>query len=164
MSINNMSYDIVYYSRCCDLDTAGRQRTIVRFFTRAPSCGSGRQPCCHACCNAIANNCDPEAALGKLGNSAKPSPWLRKRTIVKSEPDLEKGTSAAASEQFLIQAQKKATRKSPFSLPANGISWFYRCNMFLCRVLARSRSRHTMTRNDLCHLKRLHLLQNDRNL
>lgn len=39
MSINNMSYDIVYYSRCCDLDTAGRQRTIVRFFTRAPSCG-----------------------------------------------------------------------------------------------------------------------------
>jgi hypothetical protein len=60
--------------------------------------------------------------LGKLGNSAKPSPWLRKRTIVKPEPDLEKGTSAAASEQFLIQAQKKATRRLPFPLPANGIT------------------------------------------
>jgi hypothetical protein len=41
---------------------------------------------------------------------------------VKPEPDLEKGTSAAASEQFLIQAQKKATRRLPFPLPANGIT------------------------------------------
>lgn len=139
MSINNMSYDIVYYSRCCDLDTAGRQRTIVRFFTRAP-------------------------AVVQEGSRAVTHAAAQLRTIVKSDPDLEKGTSAAASEQFLIQAQKKATRRLPFPLPANGISWFYRCNMFLCRVLARSRSRHTMTRNDLCRLKRLHLLQNDRNL
>jgi len=139
MSINNMSYDIIYYSCCCDLDTAGRQRTIVRFFTQGGCCGSGRQPCCDACCSAIANNCEVRTRPGKM-------------------------TSAAASEQFLIQAQKKATRRSPFSLPANGISWFYRYNMFRCRVLARSRSRHTMTRNDLCRLKQLHLLQNDQNL
>ena len=97
MSINNMSYDIVYYSRCCDLDTAGRQRTIVRFFTRAPSCGSG-------------------------GSRAVTHAATQLRTIVKSDPDLEKGTSAAASEQFLIQAQKKATRRLPFLLPANGIT------------------------------------------
>jgi len=97
MSINNMSYDIVYYSRCCDLDTAGRQRTIVRFFTR-------------------------EAAVVQEGSRAVTHAAAQLRTIVKPDPDLEKGTSAAASEQFLIQAQKKATRKSPFSLPANGIT------------------------------------------
>ena len=86
------------------------------------------------------------------------------RTIVKSDPDLEKGTSAAASEQFLIQAQKKATRRLPFPLPANGISLFDKCNMFRYRVRGRSLLRHSLTRNDLCRLKQLHLLQNDQNL
>jgi len=139
MSINNMSYDIIYYSCCCDLDTAGRQRTIVRFFTQGGCCGSGRQPCCDACCSAIANNCEVRTRPGKM-------------------------TSAAASEQFLIQAQKKATRRLPFPLPANGISLFDKCNMFRYRVRGRSLLRHSLTRNDLCRLKQLHLLQNDQNL
>ena len=115
MSMINMSYDIIYLFGAVTWQAAGRQRTIVRFFTQGGCCGLGRQPCCDACCSAIPNNCDPEAALGKLGNSAKPSPWLRKRTIVKSDPDLEKMTSAVLSEQFLIQAQKKGDPKIALS-------------------------------------------------
>ena len=134
-----MSYDIIYFAAAVTWIQLGGNEQLFAFSPR-------------------------EAAVVQEGSRAVTHAAAQLRTIVKPDPDLEKGTSAAASEQFLIQAQKKATRKSPFSLPANGISWFYRCNMFLCRVLARSRSRHTMTRNDLCHLKRLHLLRNDRNL
>jgi len=66
---------------------------------------------CPGYSSAIANNCDPKAALGKLGNSAKPSPWLRNRTIVKSE----KMTSAAASEQLLAIDKKKSDPKVALS-------------------------------------------------
>ena len=133
-----MSYDIIYFAAAVTWIQLGGNEQLFAFSPGPPAVVRGSRAVTHAA--------------------------AQLRTIVKPDPDLEKGTSAAASEQFLIQAQKKATRKSPLSLPANGISWFYRCNMFLCRVLARSRSRHTMTRNDLCHLKRLHLLRNDRNL
>ena len=53
-------------------------------------------------------------AVVQEGSRAVTHAAAQLRTIVKSDPDLEKGTSAAASEQFLIQAQKKATRRLPF--------------------------------------------------
>ena len=90
MSINNMSYDIIYFAAAVTWMQPEGNEQLFAFLPR-------------------------EAAVVQEGSRAVTNAAAQLRTIVKSEPVLEKMTSAAASEQFLIQAQKKATRRSPFS-------------------------------------------------
>ena len=97
MSINNMSYDIIYLFGAVTWQQLGGNEQLFAFLPR-------------------------EAAVVQEGSRAVTHAAAQLRTIVKSDPDLEKMTSAAASEQFMIQAQKKATRRLPFPLPANGIT------------------------------------------
>ena len=89
MSINNMSYDIIYFAAAVTwIQLEGNEQLFA--FSPGPP------------------------AVVQEGSRAVTHAAAQLRTIVKSDPDLEKGTSVAAREQFLIQAQKKATRRLPF--------------------------------------------------
>jgi len=90
MSMINMSYDIIYFAAAVTWIQLGGNEQLFAFSPR-------------------------EAAVVQEGSRAVTHAAAQFRTIVKSDPDLEKMTSAAASEQFLIQAQKKGDPKIALS-------------------------------------------------
>ena len=90
MSMINMSYDIIYFAAAVTWIQLGGNEQLFAFLPR-------------------------EAAVVQEGSRAVTHAAEQLRTIVKSEPDLEKMTSAAASEQFMIQAQKKGDPKIALS-------------------------------------------------